>query len=383
VQIDIIESGSTVGWGMEKIWTNSGDGHVFEPSDIWTQGLSAEMALRAPSSKKAGPGQKYNETWVDGELIRRQRPEFIPTRPPGTYSLDLRLQDMNQEGVWAELIFPSNALHCALIRDEELWAACCRVYNDWLASEVVSYSPRFVGVAMIPMLDVNDAIAEAQRAVGLGCRGVLLCDGAPEGLEYNLEIWEPFWSAIEELGVPLCVHIGTAAPPPGKMYYNVTRGPGSALINYCESGYPCIRTISHLVSAGVLERHPNLRVTVAESGATWVPYLGDRLDEAYRQHSLFAFPKLEVRPSEILRRQVYTSFQHDQTAVDTVRSLRFTNVMWGTDYPHLEGTFPNSQKVLHELLGDAPADIVGRITQGAFRDLFEVPDIPAELIAAG
>jgi predicted TIM-barrel fold metal-dependent hydrolase len=362
---------------MDKLWVNSGDGHVFEPKDLWQQGMPARLAARAPHGVQ---DERYDTSYVDGEIIRRDRAQFRLPRPPGAVSLDLRLKDMDNEGVWAQLQFPSGALYCAFIRDYELWAACAHAYNDWLTSDMLPYSPRFVGVGIISAMDTDDAIKEAQRAVTLGCKGILLCDGPPEGREYNLEVWEPFWSAVEELNVPLCMHIGTGRT------YKVGRGPGTALINYCESGYHCIRSVSHLVASGVLERHPRLRVTVAESGAVWVPYLGDRLDEAYRQHSAFAFPPLEVPPGETIRRQVYTSFQHDRTAVAAVSSLGYTNVMWGDDYPHFEGTFGHSQEVLRDLFTAASPEVIQRVTQGAFRELFDVPPIPHNennLVGAG
>jgi predicted TIM-barrel fold metal-dependent hydrolase len=128
-----------------------------------------------------------------------------------------------------------------------------------------------------------------------------------------------------------------------------------------------------LVACGALDAHPSLKVLISEGGATWVPFLGDRMDEAYRQHSFATFPKLSRSPKEILLSQVYASFQHDETAVPSVTAFGYRNVMWGSDYPHIEGTFGHTQEVLHRLFDGVDDEIRYRVTVGAFLDLF--PDV--------
>ncbi|BBU20990.1 hypothetical protein [Mycobacterium xenopi] len=97
-----------------------------------------------------------------------------------------------------------------------------------------------------------------------------------------------------------------------------------------------MRVVSHLVVGGALHRHPSLKLLIAEGGAGWVPALGDRLDEAYRQHDMFARQRLNRLPSEIMRQEVYASFQHDVSAVQISEDTGYSNVVWGYEYPHLE-----------------------------------------------
>jgi predicted TIM-barrel fold metal-dependent hydrolase len=125
-----------------------------------------------------------------------------------------------------------------------------------------------------------------------------------------------------------------------------------------------------LVTSGALDRHPDLKVLISEGGATWVPFIADRMDEGYRQHGVYVRPKLSRPPSEILYEQVYASFQHDKSAVLAHTALGYKNVMWGSDYPHMEGTFGHTQKILHELFDDVDEAARYRMTQGAFLDLF-------------
>jgi predicted TIM-barrel fold metal-dependent hydrolase len=202
--------------------------------------------------------------------------------------------------------------------------------------------------------------------------------GQPFGMPpYHHEVWHPLWAAAEETGTVLGFHIGTEPHSPEESTGVYFRGPGGAVLNYVETTYGGQRCTTQLIASGALDRHPDLRVLVSEGGATWGPFLADRMDEAYRQHGFATRPKLSKLPSEYLYGQVYASFQHDRSAVQANVAMGWQNVMWGSDYPHLEGTFGHSQKVLHELFDDVADAPRRRITVGAFEELFpHVPPAP-------
>jgi predicted TIM-barrel fold metal-dependent hydrolase len=161
------------------------------------------------------------------------------------------------------------------------------------------------------------------------------------------------------------------------------RGPGGAVLNYTETTFSGQRATMKMVASGALDRHPDLKVLVSEGGATWVPFLGDRMTEGYRQHSMAVRPKLSRTPKEILYSQVYASFQHDETAVQAAMAMGYDNVMWGSDYPHMEGTFGHTQQTLHHLFDDVPDAVRQRITRGAFLELFPtVGEPPVDAAAA-
>jgi predicted TIM-barrel fold metal-dependent hydrolase len=216
-------------------------------------------------------------------------------------------------------------------------------------------------------LDVDDAAKELERAAGLGFQCVFLPTMVPAGREYALDLWDPLWTVAEKAGVVLGFHIGTGGNP------KAFRGPGGAVINYVETTFPGQRVVTHLVAAGALDRHPDLKVLIAEGGASWVPALADRMDEAYRQHGMYVQPKLSALPSEIIYRQVYTSFQHDKSAVAAVTGMGYQNVMWGDDYPHLEGTYGHTQETLHGLFDGVEDSVRRQITLDTFNRLFKVP----------
>jgi predicted TIM-barrel fold metal-dependent hydrolase len=158
-------------------------------------------------------------------------------------------------------------------------------------------------------------------------------------------------------------------------------------MKYVESSYSGQRMATMLVASGVLDRHPNLRLLISEGGATWVPFIADRIEEGYRQHRLWVRPTLSRPPREIVYEQVYASFQHDRTAVPACTAVGYQNVMFGTDYPHIEGTFGHTQKTLHELFDDIDDHTTDRITRGAFLDLFpsvgEPPPQTQESVSGG
>jgi predicted TIM-barrel fold metal-dependent hydrolase len=350
---------------MTKIWADSGDSHVLEPDDLWTSSLPARLAQRAPRSER---GEKYEVLYIDGERVDRQLNDFMDAmRPPGARDLAVRLKDLDSEGVWGQLAFPSMGFWTAKIADPELARETVRVWNDWAHAEIIQANRRVIPTAVVSTADVSDAVAELERVAELGFQAVFLPTVTRTGGEYALEKWEPLWTVAERAGVVLGFHIGTGGDTV------VFRGPGGAIVNYMETTYPGMRVVSHLVAGGALDRHPDLRILIAEGGAAWVPAIADRMDEAYRQHGMFVRPKLSRLPSEIIRTQVYASFQHDRSAVEVVGATGYRNVMWGDDYPHLEGTYGHTQETLHGLFDDVPDDVRDRLTHGTFEELFRVP----------
>ncbi|PXX01664.1 amidohydrolase family protein [Mycolicibacterium moriokaense] len=362
-----------------KIWANSGDSHFLEPADLFAKTLPAALASRMPKSVKSDDGTK-EVVYIDGEVIERRLPkplqqgeyagqtiETLSNRPPGSGNTRERLKDLDQEGIWGEIVFPSLGMWSSHIKDPNLVREGCRAINDWALAEIQNIAPdRLIATSILPLLRIEDAVEEAYRAKSQGFYAVYLPTVPPQGQPaYNDDYWEPLWSALEETGLILTIHIGTDGS--GTVPF---RGPGGAVLNYVETTYGGQRATTQLIAGGALDRHPTLKVLISEGGAAWAPFLGDRMNEGYRQHGMFVRPKLSLLPKEYIYRQVYVSFQHDQTAVDAVSSMGYRNVMFGSDYPHMEGTFGHTQKTLHELLADANPDVRHRITVGAFLDLF-------------
>jgi predicted TIM-barrel fold metal-dependent hydrolase len=300
------------------------------------------------------------------------------SRAPGAFDPVLRLKDLDQEGIWAEAIYPSLGTWTFNIRTPEIVKEGCRISNDFYI-DFQRHSSRYVVAASIPLLDVDDAVAEIRRASDLGFKlGFFPVRPPADRPPWQDEEWEPVWDALEQHRMVLGFHIGTDPVDPTGQLGLYHRGRGGAVLNYVETTYGGQRAVSQLIACGALDRHPHLRILVSEGGATWGPFLADRMDEGYRQHGMAVRPRLSKLPSEYLFTQVYASFQHDRSAVQANLSMGWHNVMWGSDYPHYEGTFGHTQKTLHELFDDVPSEVSHRIRIGAFKELFpHVPDPPA------
>jgi predicted TIM-barrel fold metal-dependent hydrolase len=374
---------------MEKIWANSGDSHFLEPEDLWRESLPPRLAALVPRAER-DPDGEWETVHIDGMAFRRKLPSsamqaFLDAthRAPGARDVRLRMKDLDQEGIWAELVFPSLGLWSSSFRTPEVLREALRVSNDWAFENLEKASPRLVTAGQVSTLDIGDAVAELERIAEMGYRVVYL-PVAPHPLQkdYNRDEWEPFWTAAERANMVIAFHIGTDPVDlsKGTQAGVVYRGPGGAVLNYTETTFGGQRAVMKLVASGALDRHPDLKVLVSEGGATWVPFVADRMEEGYRQHHMAVRPKLNRSPREIIYSQVYASFQHDRSAVAAATYMGYRNVLWGSDYPHMEGTFGHTQQTLHELFDDADPVVRERVTVGAFRELF--PSVPAMTAAA-
>jgi len=387
-----------------KLWANSGDSHFVEPPDLFDQNLPKDLAARMPQSVK-DPDGEYETVTVDGQSFRRKMPrmdtggarrsltadEFLDAKrlegesltrgaAGNGWDVQARLADLDGEGIWAELVFPSLGIWSFNIRDPKLAVAGCQTMNDW-AMSIQRQSPRIVATASLPLLDVNDTVAEVRRAADLGFKAGFLPVRPPVSRPgWSSDEWDPLWDAFVEVGMVVAFHIGTEPHTPDQRTGVYHTGRGGAVLNYTETTFGGQRAICQMVASGALDTRPDLRVMVSEGGSGWIPFIADRLDEAYRQHSAAVRPRLTRPPGETLYQQVYASFQHDhRSSVIALTAAGYRNTVWGSDYPHFEGTFGHTQKTLHELFDDVPAEESRRIRIGAFQEMFpHVPDPPAD-----
>lgn len=376
----------------KKLWANSGDSHLMEPPDLFAS-LPEDVRDRLPRSVKDASGD-FETIYIDGQEFRRELPKGdkpkkglgINARPIDSQEEDFinrviggndpvaRIKDLDNEGVWGEVMYPSLGIWTFNVRTPRVVNAGCRAMNEW-ALEFQQHSPRFVCVASIPLLDVNDAVAEVRRTSQAGFLCGFLPVKTPVGRpEWNDEEWDPLWAAFAETGMVIGFHIGTEPHDPTQRTGIYYRGRGGAVLNYVETTYGGQRAVTQLIACGALDRHPELKVLVSEGGATWGPFIADRMDEGYRQHGAAVKPTLSKLPSRYLFDQVYASFQHDVSAVAANSAMGWRNVMWGSDYPHFEGTFGHTQKTLHELFDGVDPLVSRRIRVGAFQELF--PSVP-------
>ncbi len=353
------------------------DGHVFEPGDLWTERMDADR-WGDWIPRKVVEEEIYETIWVGGVvrgggrelhdrmaaavgMTPRQFWELLEQlRVPGGYDPDARVAALDEDGIDAAVIYPSQAMffgpcdEIPALRDVEFVTDCIRAYNDWLAEFCAAHPKRLFGMAGVPLQDVDRAVAEARRAVEeLGLVGVFVRPSAyVDDLPLNHPVYDPFWATCSQLGVPVGFHPGVHVDTPGacrkfglvavsenmtvtNMAMDEIHG-GSALGQAVGNAVDMIVTLGRLLMGGVCERFPDLRFLVLESGGGWIPSLLERMDEQVE-----AFPLerrwLSLLPSEYFRRQGYVSFEPEEWNLAACAAyLGADRIVWASDYPHPE-----------------------------------------------
>jgi predicted TIM-barrel fold metal-dependent hydrolase len=355
----------------------SSDSHVFEPADLWTTRIDTAFRHRAPRIVRIDGADEIvveaDQTLSGIGLIsnagaRFEAPETISGRGRledvhrGGWDPEQHLADMRLDGVAGEVLYPSQGLFYFRIADSALMSAIFRAYNDWLADFCRIDPARLKGIAMVNLDDVGEGIKELERAARLGLAGVMITEYPLEDRRYDQPEYEPFWSAAESLGMPLSLH--TATRRQGKI-----RGAGAKTLRDASSRatkafYPAL-SMCDMIFSGVFERHPRLTLAIVEFELAWAPHLLDTMDYTYRERheeAIYRF-KNGMRPSDFFHANVVLSFQEDAIGIRLRDVIGVDNMMWGSDYPHSESTFPQSRKILADILAGVPeaeqAKIVG------------------------
>ena len=364
--------------GASTIGLISADSHVNEPRDLWLSNLPPRLREHAMQGIESS-GDGGWELIIDGHHIGKtgtteaERLEMIkPER---------RLEVLREEGIAGECIFPTIGLYVWALTDPDGGQASCRIYNEWINDQLESRSPRFRCAGLVPTWRVEDALAEVRFIAEQGLAAVML----PAVVEpsWNHRQWEPLWAAIAETGLPVVMHQGTGH---SMIWY---RGPGATVANLMATQTIAPRTATMLATSGILERHPDLHVVFVEFNAGWLAWTMSTIDfytESFRRYGTtdnmgssralthphhgkppkpVINPELAEPPSFYLARQVHGTFQDDPVAIANVHITGPGPLMWGSDYPHEEGTYPWTKDTvdrLSEPLGPEETALVFRDT---------------------
>ncbi|MBM3694188.1 MAG: amidohydrolase [Actinobacteria bacterium] len=326
----------------------STDSHVTEPIELYAERVDAAYRDRAPRIVEADGWRSLHAEGLDPRKLMTA--DMLLTAVVGGWDVEARRRDQIADGVGAEVIFPTFALQaCFASEDPQLQAQLCRAYNGW-AAEVFGGEPTLLAVGAVPLLDIDDGIAELRRLADAGFRAFML-PARVATRPYNDPEYDRVWAVAEEIGRPLTFHSGTGYEP------RIVRGPGGAVINYVMGAQldgPTV--ILSLAAGGALDRFPGLRVVTVETGASWLAWIMTQADAIYRDHAMYARPKLSMLPSELIRRQCAATFMYDPVAINNRHVTGIETLMWGNDYPHPEGTWPKSRAVNDEQFAGVPVD---------------------------
>lgn len=262
---------------------------------------------------------------------------------PAGYDPKARLKIQDEEGVVAEVLYPSLGMVLCNHPDMEFKTACFAAYNRWLAQFCAENPQRLIGMPMISMRTPEDALRELREAKAQGFRGVML-PGDPAVNDYDHVCYDEFWRACVDFNMPVSFHILTTKD--GIM----ERVRGSKLVHQIVTVRGIQNIMLLLILGGVFDRHPKLKVVCVESDAGWVPHFKFRMDHAYERHR-FHLPtaQLQKMPGAYFDENIYVTFQDDYSVKQVQGGLNMQRVMWASDFPHSDGTYPKSQQVAAEV----------------------------------
>jgi len=367
----------------------SADSHITEPGDCYLPFIDPKFRDRAPiavTDDRMGAAMNVDNgrsVIPYGMIAAAGRPwdqigPFIHVGwdelHAGGWDPKARLDEQERDGVRAEVLYPSVGMLLCNHPDADYKHACFDAYNQWLAQFVAVAPDRLIGLGQTALRSVEEGIDDLHRIKELGLKGVML-PGYPANFDpaqdYDHPHWDPLWRAAVELDLPVSFHILTGS---GNLGDGVFRGPKmNSFIGIIRGNQDVIGTF---VFGGVFDRVPELYIVCTEADAGWVPHWMYRADHAVERHRNWLADRVLARkPSEYMSDNVYVTFQDDSIAFQTAHLMNHERLLWASDHPHSDATFPDSQRVLEQqtahLTDEMRDDITWRNTARLYH--LEVP----------
>jgi predicted TIM-barrel fold metal-dependent hydrolase len=358
-----------------------------EPPDLFTSRMSAEFREYAPRLEFVDGV----EMWIADEkpglpafVASRAGDRFEPveTRPrrampstyagatfvedvrPGGYEPEIWIKDNYTDGVYGGVVFASlTMIFYRMVARTDVLNDVLRAYNDWVLEFCSHDLDRIKPVTMVSLDDIDWAIAEMERTRQLGSVGAII--PVRDLHTYDSERYERFWSAAEDLDMPLNMHVATERINEPFHFTHGGRQPHiqgqytpTSMLNTPDLA---MRTsLGEMTMSGVFARHPKLKLVSVEHEASWLPYFMERMDWHY-QYNLrtsdhgYRYPDAAL-PSDYIRQNVMMSFTEDTPLMRVRDIIGVDRLMWGSDYPHAESTFPRSDALLAAAFTDVPVE---------------------------
>ena len=370
---------------LSSIITVDADGHVLEPRDTWINYIAPAYRERAIRIARDERGDEV--LLIDGRplevirnrlaslggvdmdplpLLTRGRMSYEEGCPPGGYDPAARLQVMDAEQIDIALLYPTIGI-CweGHVQDPALAHAYTEAYNRWLV-DFCSHDPRrLVPIAHINLMDPMLAVKEIRRAHAAGCRGIYLSPDlyARAHKRFNDPSLDVVWAAAQELDLPIAFHV-VVRDQPTTSYVDQFQAGGRAfgLLSFAFLAIDVMAGFTELLSCGVLERFPRLRVAILEAGANWISAWLDRLDHKYAV--IRAVTYLNMQPSDYFRRQCVVSADPDESMTAAVIAhVGAEYFIWASDYPHIDASM-NVVTTIRQHLAPLPAADQAKVLGG-------------------
>jgi predicted TIM-barrel fold metal-dependent hydrolase len=359
----------------------SADSHVNPPPDLWLRDAPSRLADRVPRVESTPEG----DVWI---VDRRTQPvqglsfmggrDYKDYKPrvaykemrPGSWDAKARLVDMDQDGIAVDVLYGGGPMR---YEDPELRRWCIARYNDWLFELEAASKGRLVGIPVLPVNDVGEAVAELERVAAKGARGVQV-EAFPDNVgapHYSDPIWEPLWSAVEAANLPLSFHIQGPRGMQLERLFDPTPGVRESFIALAPLGVS--ELIAQLIFCGTCARHPRFRFVVVETGIGWIPYFLERMDGTFRKHRFWTKSIIPEPPSFYWYRQGHATFIEDRAGVKLHQEAGVENVLWSSDYPHSDTTWPRSRESVEAQFAGVPETARQKIVAGNAERLYRIP----------
>ncbi len=374
---------------MEDMVIASVDDHIVEPPDMFDNQLTRAQRANAPQIRE----MNGNQVWVWDDLMKSNiglnavvgrpknewgmEPQRFDHMRKAAYDVDARVDDMNANGTFSSLGFPSfPGFHGAFFlerarKDPANAYEVLQAYNNWHIDEWCGKHPtRFIPLALVPMWDVGDTVKEIGRVLDKGCRSISFASN-PAGIGLpgiHRPEWEPVWEICDREGVMLNCHIGSGTPLP----HPSPESPIEAWITAMPMSIS--NAAADWITLEAFLRYPNLKMALSEGGIGWVPYLLERADFTNRHHGAWTNKSYgDRKPSDVFREHIRTCFIEDDVGLLNRHHIGIDNITLEVDYPHSDCLWPDYPEGLWRSIqsvpGGIPDDEIDRIThQNVFRD---------------
>jgi predicted TIM-barrel fold metal-dependent hydrolase len=333
-----------------------------------------DPTVRAMAGMMGAGGQSAGERVDDRRSLARVAVHNVCPEAEPSFDPVEQLADLERDGVYGAVLIGRVAVFDTGA-PAEVDTAYCKLANDWLAETWGPHLDRVAPGIHLPFKDVKESVKELERAAAMGLRPALLPDGIYDR-PYYLGEWEPLWEAANDLKIPLTMHVGGTRMPPSNRGVH----PGQADISWYNLCCGMGETLGWLVYSGVFDRYADLHVVMTEGYAGWLPFAIQFFDHHWSESRLHDLgygqggdaPRIDAPPSVYLKRQAHATFMWDPVAIREREVTGLDCLLWGNDYPHLEGSFPESKGWVDKQFAGVPELEIDAMVRGNAAKLFRI-----------
>ena len=361
----------------------SADSHVQPEYDMWWKALGQKFGDRTPRVVEEYRGLKGPFLYTGASNSPVSRIEAFEAEIEAGeqgfsecgYNPEVRVKFQKQAGVDAEVLNATWMLNILRNPDSEVRRACAQVFNDFMI-DFISYDPkRLIGVSVIPMDDMEWAVAELKRTTAEGIRSPMInCQAPVDCPPFRDASYDRFWGAAQDMGIPLTLHsfTGRVAPTPGALVDLMSEEEKGETPRWWWESFSEIQPVlaNDFIFGRIFDRFPGLKLVLSEWEMSWVPSFMGRMDQAQEIGPGLRLPKLDMKASEYVRDRCWHGFIDDVFAQFCVAQVGVDKVMWGSDFPHVRSIGLEAVNTANSLLSTLPLEDAQKIVADNAAELF-------------